>query len=223
MPLGQYTLGEVRSARWVINRQVYHQTLDDLIQDATLNLQPTQQGVSVIGHGDAHNGNVFLQLKPDHMPSLLYFDPAFAGRHNPLLDIVKPLFHNVFAMWMYFPQEKKAATPISHYQKDGVWHVEYDYPLPEIRKMFLKSKMDKVLLPLLKHMKSQHTLPVNWRAYLKSALFCCPLLTMNLADHKRFPPEISLLGLAMSVEMGAESQDQLSIIDKLLNEVTDQL
>ncbi|MCA0453022.1 MAG: hypothetical protein LCI00_03490 [Chloroflexi bacterium] len=223
LPLGQYTLGEVRSARWDINSQIYDQTLDELIQEAILNLQPAQQGISVIGHGDAHNGNVFLQFASDQVPSLLYFDPAFAGRHNPLLDIVKPLFHNVFAMWMYFPQDKKAKTPISHQQKGAFWYVDYDYPLPEVRKMFLRSKVDRVLLPLLKHMKSEGTLPVNWRTYLKSALFCCPLLTMNLADNNRFPPEISLLGLAMAVEMGAESQNQVSIIDQVLNEVSDQL
>ena len=42
---------------------------------------------------------------------------------------------------------------------------------------------------------------------------------MNLADRSRFPPEISLLGLAMSVEMGAESQGERSLIDRTLDEV----
>ena len=35
------------------------------------------------------------------------------------------------------------------------------------------------------------------------ALFCCPFLTMNLSDTNKFPPAITLLGLAMSVEMGS--------------------
>jgi hypothetical protein len=42
---------------------------------------------------------------------------------------------------------------------------------------------------------------------------------MNLADSGKFPPEISLLGLAMAVEMGSESQGQRSIIDRILDQV----
>jgi hypothetical protein len=44
-------------------------------------------------------------------------------------------------------------------------------------------------------------------------------LTLNLADAERFPPEISLLGLCMAVEMGAESYDERSLIDQTLDEV----
>jgi hypothetical protein len=50
-------------------------------------------------------------------------------------------------------------------------------------------------------------------------LFCCPFLTLNLADEERFPPEIALLGLAMAVEMGAESAGERSLIDRTLDEV----
>ena len=157
--------------------------------------------------------------KNDTPPSLLYFDPAFAGRHNPLIDLTKPLFHNVFAMWMYFPHEKRAATTISLNSDGDVWHVDYDYALPDVRMMFFESKVKRVLLPILKHLKSQNQLRDDWRNYLKAALFCCPFLTMNLADSDKFPPEISLLGLAMSIEMGAESSGQKSLIDRTLDSV----
>ena len=55
--------------------------------------------------------------------------------------------------------------------------------------------------------------------HIDAALFCCPLLTMNLADQQRFPPSISFLGLAMAVEMGGESYRQRSLIDRALDEV----
>jgi hypothetical protein len=42
---------------------------------------------------------------------------------------------------------------------------------------------------------------------------------MDLADSGKFPPEISLLGLAMSIEMGAESYGRRSLLDNLLDEV----
>jgi hypothetical protein len=218
LPDGVYDIAEVRQAKWVINGQVYGDTLNTIINRAKQLLVPTQADVAIIGHGDAHNGNVFFR-KNDNPPSLLYFDPAFAGRHHPLLDLTKPLFHNVFAMWMYFPQEKYLSTSISLEKEADTWHVTYDYDLPPVRKMFLQSKVERVLILTLQHLKANGQLRGDWRAYLKSSLFCCPFLTMNLADNVKFPPEISLLGLAMSVEMGAESSGQRSLIDRTLDDV----
>ena len=42
---------------------------------------------------------------------------------------------------------------------------------------------------------------------------------MNLADRTRFSPSIAMLGLAMAIEMGAESAGKRSLIDQLLDEV----
>jgi hypothetical protein len=213
LPHGKVNTAEVRRVRWVINGQVYHETLNQIILRAIHDLRPRNGWLeTVIGHGDAHNGNVFFQAEQD---ALLYFDPAFAGRHHPLLDLTKPLFHNVFAMWMYFPKEMNAKTQISLEIKDDTWYVNYEYPLHPVRQMFLESKINRVLMPYL----AQYGKSSDWRTFLKSALFCCPFLTMNLTDNDRFPPEISLLGLAMSVEMGAESHEKRSLIDKTLDGV----
>jgi hypothetical protein len=216
LPGGPRTLREARSVMWEINGQRYDTTLDALIADALAVLEPAQPGPSVIGHGDAHNGNVFLN---NDAPALIYFDPAFAGRHDPLLDLAKPLFHNVFAMWMYFPQEKAAQISVTFRAEPGRWQVEYDYPLHPVRHLFLESKAQTVLVPLLRELKGRGWLRAGWRRFLKAALFCCPLLTMNLADSRRFPPAISLLGLAMAVEMGADSAGARSLIDRTLDAV----
>jgi hypothetical protein len=222
LPKGQYDMREVRQAQWQINGQRYDQSLDDLIINAIRLLNPSQAGMSVIGHGDAHNGNVFLQMQ-GAIPSLLYFDPAFAGRHDPLLDLTKPLFHNVFAMWMYFVREKTEQTNIGLKAEDNLWIIEHDYTLHAVRKMFLESKVERVLVPILKLLKEKGYLRPDWRSYLKAALFCCPFLTMNLADAKKFTPESSLLGLAMSIEMGAESSGKRSLIDQTLDEAAQEL
>lgn len=222
LPGGEFNMRVVRQAQWDINGQRYNQSLDDLIVNAIRLLNPNQDGLSIIGHGDAHNGNVFLQSH-DGIPSLLYFDPAFAGRHDPLLDLVKPLFHNVFAMWMYFVQEKTAQTYISLNIQENVWHIDHDYILHSVRGMFLESKVERVLIPTLKLLKEKGYLRPDWRTYMKAALFCCPFLTMNLADANKFTPEISLLGLSMAVEMGAESSEKHSLIDQTLDEVAQAL
>lgn len=217
LPNGLHDMSVVRQKIWVINGQEYSESIDTMISRAIKLLKPAQADVAVIGHGDAHNGNVFFQ-KQANPPSLLYFDPAFAGVHHPLLDLTKPLFHNVFAMWMYFPDDKTASTSISFTENADLWYVDYDYDLPQVRHMFLRSKVERTLIPILQDLKANNQLRTDWRDYLKAALFCCPFLTMNLADSEKFSPEISLLGLAMSVEMGSESHNKRSLIDTILDE-----
>lgn len=86
------------------------------------------------------------------------------------------------------------------------WQVEHDYALHPVREMFLRSKVERTLIPILRELKQRGWLSTDWRDFLKASLFCCPFLTMNLTDPNKFPPEISLLGLTMAVEMGAEEQ-----------------
>jgi hypothetical protein len=218
LPDGTHSMKTVRRAKWNINGQIYDQTLDDLIVNSIHLLDPSQEGASVVGHGDAHNGNVFFQEHRTNA-SLLYFDPAFAGQHHPLLDITKPLFHNVFAMWMYFPHVKIENIRIDFERDADLWVVHHNYTLHPVREMFLQSKVKHVLVPVLRDLRQRDWLRLDWRDYLKAALYCCPLLTMNLTDIGKFPPEISLLGLTMAVEMGAESRGNQSLIDRILDAV----
>jgi hypothetical protein len=205
-------MGAVKQATWTINGRAYDVPLATIIDAAIRLLNPAQPEASIIGHGDAHNGNVFY--RPD---GLMYFDPAFAGRHSALLDLVKPLFHNVFAMWMYHPQTIRERLAIRLERSGAAWRVEHDYTLHPVRQMFFESKIDRVLAPLLRELRARRWLRDDWRAQLKAALFCCPFLTMNLADDAKFPPEIRLLGLCMAVEMGASSGNQGSTLDAALD------
>ncbi|MDW8172535.1 MAG: phosphotransferase [Anaerolineae bacterium] len=217
LPHGEYHFDELLQTRWTINSQRYDDTLSDIIERAKRLLDPQNiPPETIIGHGDAHNGNVFLREG-----ALVYFDPAFAGRHHPLLDLTKPLFHNVWAMWMYFPQEKASTLLDVHIEGDE-WHVFYDDTLPNVRLVFLQGKL-RLLEGTLRLLSERGCLPTNWRSFLKSALFCCPFLTMNLSDSARFPPTISLLGLVHSVMMGAESYGQKSLLDDALDAIEQRL
>jgi hypothetical protein len=204
---------QLAGMKWRINGLEYQDTLNELIQRAIALLNPELGSdiPSIVGHGDAHNGNVFVD---GDKGELIYFDPAFAGRHSPFLDLTKPLFHNVFAIWMYYPQEIAAELSINWEIKDGKMVVEHDFKPSAIRVGFLRSKIQRVLKPLLEELQSKNWLNPSWREYLKLALFCCPFLTMNLSDRQKFPPEITLLGLATSVEMGSSS---LGEIDSFLD------
>ena len=189
---------ELLAYRWMINGVPQQQTLGALIERALTVLHPEQAAMTVIGHGDAHFGNVFLEHGRDY----LYFDPAFAGRHMPLLDIVKPLYHNVLAMWMYFSQDIARDLHMAVRVQNGTVHVEHDYAFTLPRQAILRTKLEHLVQPLIAELRSQKGLPENWQEIIRLALMCCPLLTINLLDERRIPAALSWLGLSQAVQLG---------------------
>lgn len=189
---------ELLRYRWSINGVVQPHTLGELIGRTLVVLHPEQAAMTAVGHGDAHFGNVFLENRRDY----LYFDPAFAGRHSPLLDLVKPLYHNVFATWMYFPQDVARDLHISVCIVRETVDVEHDYTLSPVRRAMLRAKLEYLIKPLVDELRSRKALPKNWQEMLRLALLCCPLLTVNLLDEQRIPVEIGWLGLSQTVQLG---------------------
>ena len=186
--------------RWSINGKVVagaNETLGASIERAKVVLRPGREAATVIGHGDAHFGNVFLQQEHHYR----YFDPAFAGRHSVLLDIVKPFFHNVFATWMYFPNEVARDLRMSVELRNGCVFVEHNYVLTPVRQAILETKREHLLQPLKAWLRSSNALPDDWHEILTQALMCCPLLTINLLDAQRIPPSVCWLGLSLAMEM----------------------
>jgi hypothetical protein len=179
-------------------------TLGELIERARVILNPVRETTTVVGHGDAHFGNVFLEDKKDY----LYFDPAFAGRHSPLLDVVKPFFHNVFATWMYFPREVAQNLQLSVSMRGSDIIVEHNFELTAIRQAIFETKLHDLYVPLRNMLHEQRDLPADWEEMVWLAMMCCPLLTMNLLDEKRLPPALCWLGLAQAVEMGNRSMNE---------------
>ncbi len=227
--------------RWSINGKMMegaNETLGASIEQAKVVLHPTREAATVIGHGDAHFGNVFLIQYPfqsQHpqvdrekiaaqidfplpieytensaiaseavlMPQYYYcyFDPAFAGRHSVLLDIIKPFFHNVYAMWMYFPKEIARDLRISVELREGCVYVEHNYVLTPVRRAILETKLKYLLRPLKAWLRTENALADDWYEILTLALMCCPLLTINLLDTQRVPPAICWLVLSLAIEM----------------------
>ena len=197
--------------RWNINGIEYDQTLSELVAQAQALTLP-KEGVSVVGHGDAHNGNLFVDLESAD-EKLLFFDPAFAGRHDPLIDQTKPLFHNVFARWMYYPEQVNKEVQISFDIKGNTISVTHNFVPSRIRKAFLASRLENVLRPTLKLLEERQSARKEWQDFLRSFLFCCPFLTVNLCAKsisngtlaERYPPAIKLLGFCMAVELASEA------------------
>lgn len=199
---GSIPFAELLSYHWVVNGKPISlggelPTLGMLIERGKQVLSPERDFWTVVGHGDAHFGNVFLEEGKRY----LYFDPAFAGHHSPLLDLVKPFFHNVFAMWMYFGLDIARELQISVELRGETIYVEHSYDLPPIRQAMLETKQDFLLKPLLALMKGRGALPEDWREILRSALLCCPLLTIDML--RRLPVSVCWLGLSQVMQMGA--------------------
>ena len=241
---GGISFNELLSLRWVINGVSQQKTLGELVERAKVVLNPAWDALTVIGHGDAHFGNVFLEnallqggrpLAPIHLanaagaataaqsgemqgegsplhfnwedleetkPRYLYFDPAFAGRHSPLLDVIKPLFHNVLATWMYFPHVIAQDLQLTISRRGMTIAIEDNYTLTPVRQAILQTKVEHLLRPLIEELRARDSLPPDWKEIIQLALMCCPLLTINLLDGERMPPCISWLGLLLAVQTG---------------------
>jgi phosphoglycolate phosphatase-like HAD superfamily hydrolase len=217
---------ELLKYRWVINGVSQQRTLGELVEHAKITLNPARAALTIVGHGDAHFGNVFLenawqhtgwqdsgrpQGSPLHFnqeeaggarPRYLYFDPAFAGRHSPLLDVIKPLFHNVFATWMYFPHDIAEGLQLTISRHDMIITVEHNYALTPVRRAILQTKVEHLLDPLIVELHARDGLPADWSEIIRLALMCCALLTINVLDGERMPPSISWLGLLLAVQTG---------------------
>ncbi len=203
-PQGTYAQGndisfnELLTLRWVINGVSQQKTLGELVERAKVVLNPAWDALTVIGHGDAHFGNVFLE----NQNRFLYFDPAFAGRHSPLLDVIKPLFHNVLATWMYFPSDIAQDLQLTISRRGMTITIEDNYTLTPVRQAILQTKVEHLLRPLIEELRARDSLPPDWKEIIQLALMCCPLLTINLLDGERMPPSISWLGLLLAVQTG---------------------
>lgn len=192
------TFDELLGYHWIINGAIQRHSLGELIEKARIVLDPRKAAATVIGHGDAHFGNVFLENERQY----LYFDPAFAGRHSPLLDVIKPLFHNIFATWMYFPYDVVRNLHLTVSVDDTNIAVEHDYTLTTVRQAILQTKVEHLLTPLIAELREQNALPEDWCEMMQLALMCCALLTINLLNEQHIPPAISWLGLLLAVQMG---------------------
>jgi Ser/Thr protein kinase RdoA (MazF antagonist) len=204
----------LRRLTWRINGTLYSESLGQILERSRQLLSPRRLARfgAVTAHGDAHNANVWWEEEPQG-PRLLLFDPAFAGAHLPaLLAEAKATFHNIFAhpLWLYDPGEAARRFQAKARINGDVIEIETDWRLPPLRQGFLTSKTDRLWRPLLAELSRRSLLPADWRATLRSALFACPTLVMDLAaggagGHN---PTSSTIALAVAMMAGAEPEPE---------------
>lgn len=205
---------ELARLRWIINGIAYQHTVLELFERSRQLLHPDRlAGPAVVAHGDAHNANVWFAREPgpaqsDAAPTLVFFDPAFAGAHVPaLLAEIKPTFHNIFAhpFWLYHPEEASGRFRAAMRLDGNRLLVEHDWALPPLRRAFLDAKALQLWRPLLARLAQEAWLDPVWRAILRSALFCCPTLVLDLrAGVGGRTPLASALGWSIAVMLGSE-------------------
>jgi len=218
---------ELANRRWRINGVRYRNTLRQLFEESRERLRPAALAShgAVVAHGDAHNANVWAEGAVDGW-RLVFFDPAFAGRHIPaLLAEIKATFHNIFAhpLWLYDAPiaDRRFSASVTVAGDEIV--LETDWRLSQLREAFLKSKAALVWRPLLGEMARRGWLAPEWRRIVRCALFCCPTLVMDLragagADHT---PVTSAIGLGVAMMVGSEPEGE-DMVSRFLDAVEPQ-
>lgn len=199
---------DIAACRWRINALDYPVSLGAAFEQAKRRLHPAAlaPGPAFAAHGDAHNANVWLEGSADgSAPRLTLFDPAFAGRHVPaLLAEAKASFHNVFAhpFWLYEPDHASTVFTARASKTGDLIEVETDYRLSALRRAFLESKAECFWRPLLAELRRRGWLADNWRQIVRSALFCCPTLVMNLlaTEGSSHTPVTSLIAFSQAIK-----------------------
>jgi hypothetical protein len=216
------TFAAVSAKRWRVNGIEYRSSLSALAAQAAQLLAPRSLAALpvVTAHGDDHHGNIWA-LEGDGGPVLRLFDPAFAGTDLPaLLAPVKATFHNALAhpFWLYHPVEAAERFDIQTSMTGDVVEVTDDARLSKLRLEVLDSAAELIWAPLLAEMARRSWLPADWRAIVRSALFCCPMLVTNLVDESR-PAPVRLLGLARAVTAGSEPVSGADAVSSFLDRV----
>jgi hypothetical protein len=214
---------ELADHRFVVNGVEYPGTLSELASAAAGLLDPAvlAAGPAVTAHGDDHQGNIWV-LRNGERTELRLFDAAFADRDVPaLLAPVKATFHNVFAhpFWLYHPAEAAERLSVVVERGDGVVSVSGDPAVPALRREILESVAELVWAPLLAELARRGELPPDWRATVRAALLCCPLLVTNLVSADR-GEAIRCLGLARAVMAGSEPLTGSDEVSRFLDSVT---
>ena len=210
--------------RLVINGIRYRQTIADLFAAATERLQPANlaDAGGVTAHGDAHNANVWYTAGADGA-ALSFFDPAFAGRHVPaLIAEVKATFHNVFAhpLWLYDPAEASRRFSATARLDGDDLAIDTDWALSPVRRGLLDIKAANVWQPLLADLQARGLLPLDWRAVIRLALFCCPTLVMNLrAGASTHTQTSSAIGFAVAAMVGSEPEFGRDMVSDFLDAI----
>jgi hypothetical protein len=213
----------VADRRYRINGVTYDSTPRQLARRAAALLDPEvlATGPVVTAHGDDHHGNIWVR-EGSGGTRLSLFDPAFASDDVPaLLAPVKATFHNVLAhpFWLYHPGEAASRVHVRAEPGDDVVSVEDDAALSVLRRQVLDSVAERVWAPLLATLAARGMLGEGWRATVRAALFCCPLLVTDLLSPER-PEPIRQLGLARAVMAGSEPLDGSDELSRMLDRVT---
>lgn len=223
---------DLAARRWRINGVEYASTLAEIVASAAELLRPeTLAELPVVtAHGDDHQGNIWVLGADAADPEDAYraaklrlFDPAFAGTDIPvLLAPVKATFHNALAhpFWLYHPEEAASRFKVRVRLTEGEISVDDDALLAPMRQEILSSLAELIWRPLLATLRDRGELPANWRAIVRAALACCPLLVTNLIATPR-PKAARFLALSRVVQAGSEpAGGGEDVVSRFLDQIT---
>jgi len=90
----------------------------------------------------------------------------------------------------------------------------------------LQIKKDQLLRPVIENLRKSGVLVETWRETMRCALFCCPLLTVNLLASagrggtlaEKYSDEVRLLAFSMAVEMASRPDSGHNELSRLIED-----
>lgn len=178
------------------------------------------RGVGDIEGGDSPNARIreLIRVGETSLAARAAAD-LIAGAFG--MPVAGAAFHNVFAhpFWLYHPVEAAERLTVHVEREDGVISVRDDAGVPPLRLEILESVAELVWAPLLAELARRGELPRGWRATVRAALFCCPLLVTDLVAPGR-AESVRYLGLARAVVAGSEPRGGSDELSRFLDSVT---
>ncbi|HEX5798421.1 MAG TPA: hypothetical protein VFX79_03625 [Candidatus Saccharimonadales bacterium] len=172
----------IMRSKWLINGEVYPQTLEDTVEEARKSLAYSGEDDAWVNtsHGDDHAGNIFLTGNGAKV-----FDPAAAGDNNPvILADVKALAHSGFLPMAGMYYDPKLPYSYSYDEEGNTIKVDADFsksPAFEPHMAIASQIINLRINPALNALNKNGADMKNEYKRFKAALAGCALLTVNIA------------------------------------------
>ncbi|KAI1811217.1 hypothetical protein GGS20DRAFT_563964, partial [Poronia punctata] len=172
--------------RWKINGK-YYPPLREALDKATAILSPTSPSMTacptIFGLGSAH-GNKIMATPPNDLTYLSY---EVAGFHPVMLDMAKPMYHDVFFHTQFRGSLVRAEPDLVYKYNEKKHKITVTYkPCPDkLSRVIMAIKQKYLLQPLSREL--QATKGVDLRDHvqlLTAALFACAIVSEDLVGNE---------------------------------------
>ena len=189
------TFEELAKLKLVVN-DIPVGTLTEILDMASRYMSPDRDVVGVVGHGDGHGGNIFINSDF----TWEYYDFANSGLHSWVADIAKPILYTYLCPSVEYEAIFRSIENItvSVKKERGTLYITHDYKLHDAYKKLLEIRATNLIKPFLDDLRTKGLYSPDWKQELRAFLCVCLLLARNIFD---YPDKIAFSTIAQLDEI----------------------